>query len=342
MIVTHTNLIEKLKQSHSIALVGLSKNAGKTTTLNNILKKADYKGFMLTSIGYDGEDTDLVFNSLKPQIFIKSNTIIATAKSCLIKSKVTFEILETTGYNTPLGEIVIARSMCDGYILLAGCSSNKQMQHVIDMMKQFRKDECILVDGALDRLSFSNPKICQETILCTGMNVDINIDKVVEKTTYQYELFKLKELEDDIKSKLFIDGDQNNLQVNDKDNNKIYNYQTSLEIKDNLYKIINEDLEYIYFNNIVSDNIALELLKYKHIFNKKIVINNSNSLFISKQNYLLLLKSGFEIRVINKINVCFISINPYNTKTQQTNYELENKLRDLVDISVIDLEKDDF
>ena len=73
----------------------------------------------LTSIGRDGERSDLVTNTKKPEIFVYDGTIIATAEKLLfaggnlsdsendaqkngMNSGISREILDTTGMPTPM------------------------------------------------------------------------------------------------------------------------------------------------------------------------------------------------------------------------------------------------
>ena len=98
----------------------------------------------LTSIGRDGERSDLVTNTKKPEIFVYDGTIIATAEKLLfaggnlsdsgndaqkngMNSGISREILDTTGMPTPMGEVIILRACSDGFIQLAGPSMTAQL-----------------------------------------------------------------------------------------------------------------------------------------------------------------------------------------------------------------------
>ena len=68
----------------TLSIVGMCKNAGKTTVLNRLLSlKANGEVWGLTSIGRDGESTDVVTGTEKPGIFVPQGTLIATAKDML-------------------------------------------------------------------------------------------------------------------------------------------------------------------------------------------------------------------------------------------------------------------
>lgn len=87
----------------------------------------------LTSIGRDGESTDVVTGTEKPGIFVREGTLIATARDMLRLGDVTTEILATTGIPTPLGEVVILRARSAGNVQLAGPSITRQLREVSRM-----------------------------------------------------------------------------------------------------------------------------------------------------------------------------------------------------------------
>ena len=66
------SLYELVAPYDSVSLIGMCKNAGKTTTLNQLIAELKRNGvsFGATSVGRDGESTDLVTNTVKPGIFV--------------------------------------------------------------------------------------------------------------------------------------------------------------------------------------------------------------------------------------------------------------------------------
>ena len=71
-------LYELQKKYKTISIVGMAKNAGKTTALNYLIEEAMDEGVRLgiTSIGRDGETQDLVTGTEKPQIYLEQDTIV--------------------------------------------------------------------------------------------------------------------------------------------------------------------------------------------------------------------------------------------------------------------------
>ena len=65
-------LLYRLQEQYkTLSIVGMAKNAGKTTALNYILEEAMDEGMLLgvTSTGRDGETSDLVRGTEQPKVF---------------------------------------------------------------------------------------------------------------------------------------------------------------------------------------------------------------------------------------------------------------------------------
>ncbi|MDR1781516.1 MAG: hypothetical protein LBR40_00735 [Bacilli bacterium] len=332
-----SDIITNVKKYSSIAIIGLSKNAGKTTTMNYLLKMMNYQNCMLTSIGYDGEETDLIFNSNKPTIFIKENTIIASAKKCLLQSNIQFEIMETTGFNTPLGEVIIARSLNEGLIELAGPSYNEQLTKVIDIMYSFNKDGLVLVDGALNRKMMANPSVCDGTILCTGMSLNKDIDKVVAKTIFTLEIFKSELVDQKIKE--IIENNISNNIILDKDN-KITKLEvdTLINKENEIIKLLNKNSAYLYIKGPLLDKLMEALITKRNTFKElNIVVNDATKIFISQKVFELLKKTNIKIKLLNKIEIIGISVNPVGINIKVDSKLLINEIKKYTNIPVFNV-----
>lgn len=180
--MTIAELVSRLQQVQSMSIVGMCKNAGKTTMLNWLLAHTGRRQILgLTSIGRDGESTDVVTGTEKPSIFVPAGTLIATAKDMLRLGDVTKEILITTGIPTPLGEVVVMRARSDGYVQLAGPSITAQLREVSRMFFELGATQSI-IDGALGRKSLGARNVADGIVLCTGASYNMSMDKVIEDT----------------------------------------------------------------------------------------------------------------------------------------------------------------
>lgn len=336
MTDTLSNFVNNLRNYKSIAVIGLSKNAGKTTTLNSVLKLLNYENVMLTSIGYDGEDTDLVFGTGKPTIFVKKDTLVATAKKCILTSDIRFEIMETTGFNTPLGEIIIARCLEDGLIELAGPSYNSQLQKVIELLQGFG-DGVVFVDGALNRKTFSDPSICDKTILCSGMVLSDDISEVAKQTGFALEMLSLEQVAEDDMS-IIKTNFENPMTIIDKNNNVI-NLNAMSTINNELLvgKRLDKESKYLLINGPLTDKLALQLIKMrKQVSELTIIVKNGTNIFVKEETYRQLQKAAIKIKAIDVIDVCAVSMNPFSLYKQYDSKELVNAVSQYTDKLVID------
>lgn len=185
-------LEELVKGLTSLSVIGMCKNAGKTTVFNALVRELTQSGVALglTSIGRDGESEDVVTRTHKPGIYIYENTLVATAENLLKRCDITREILQATPYNTALGRVVLVRARSDGSVQLAGPSISAQMRALKEEFYAFGA-ELVLIDGAVSRKSFSAPAVSDAAILCTGASYHANMETTIEDTVHAARLLTL-------------------------------------------------------------------------------------------------------------------------------------------------------
>jgi len=141
-----------LQDLQSLAIIGLSKNAGKTTCLNHIVAawqdSAQSRPLALTSIGRDGESEDILSGYEKPRIYVPTGTLIATAEGALQQSDALLEILELSKIRTALGEVIVCRALSDGYVEFAGPSAAEDIGTIENLMRQHEPKCLFIIDGA--------------------------------------------------------------------------------------------------------------------------------------------------------------------------------------------------
>ncbi|KKN09532.1 hypothetical protein LCGC14_1045690 [marine sediment metagenome] len=296
-----------------ISIIGLAKNVSKTTTLNYIIRNIGENYVLgLTSIGRDGEKYDVITNLPKPQIYVKKGTYVVTAKQCLEDSKIEFEVIKNTGYNTPLGEVMILKAQGDGYIELAGPSINKQLSKICVELKNLGCD-LVLVDGAFDRKSYATPLISDATIISTGASVSSNMSDVVDLTIHTINLLNSEqEMNEEtinlskeimIKSKIGI--------INRTHSIKFLNVTTALDSAQDIIENLDEDSNYVVINGAITDKLLEDLMrstqKYKGI---TFLVADGTKLFLSNNMIKKFQKKGGIIKVLKSINIIAVTINP--------------------------------
>jgi hypothetical protein len=319
----------------------MDKNVGKTTVLNHIINKTRGKVLLgLTSIGRDGEDKDRVTGTEKPRIYIESGTLIATAKECLCKGDITREILETTGINTPMGEVVIAKALSDGYVELGGPSINAYMKTICDNLYKLG-GKLILVDGALSRTSLASPAITEGCILSTGASLNRNINNVVEMTRHTVELLSLeKEADREVLSVANSQLSSSRIAFIYKNKRfKELKLTTALEASKSIVENLNNEVSHILIRGVITDKLLVDVIKstdkYKGV---TILVEEGTKLFIGKETFYKFQKLGGVIKTLEKINLICLTCNPKSPY----GYEFEKDkflkmLKEYINLPVLDV-----
>ena len=335
-----TNLLNNITKYSIISIIGLAKNVSKTTTLNYLIKNLkDYK-LGLTSIGRDGEKYDVITRLPKPRIFIKKGTIVATARQSFEESEVKMEILKTTEFNTPLGEILILKALSEGFIELAGPSINIYLQEICSELKNLGSD-LILIDGAFDRRSYATPIISDATIVSTGASVSENMQNVINLTIHTIELLNLENEED--QEIIEISKDilkKSNIGIIDKQNFIILvNVLTSLDAAKDITEKLDENSKYIVIKGAITDKLIEDLMKSTDLYKGVIfLVEDATKLFLSKKVKEKFQNKGGILKVLNPINVVAVTINP----TSPYGYQFDknkflNMLKKNLNVPVYDL-----
>ncbi|MGI6631509.1 MAG: hypothetical protein ACOX5M_00500 [Bacillota bacterium] len=151
--------------SRILGIAGTAKNTGKTTTLQAVVRflRQQGVGVFLTSIGYDGEDTDTVTGLPKPKVVVEEGDMVATALPLLEASPARFTRLKPAGVVCALGPVYYGIAASPGRVVLAGPVSTKD---VAEVCRVAPPDRTILLDGAFSRLA---PMVLADAlILATG------------------------------------------------------------------------------------------------------------------------------------------------------------------------------
>jgi len=158
----------------TIAVIGLVKNAGKTTVVNALMDNVPLR-FGLTSLGLDGERTDHLTGLDKPRIVPPRGTLIATTVGSLDRSHYTMEQLERLPFHTSLGNVVIGRAVGDRAVEISGPTTLAEVAATAARLHAHGA-RLVLVDGAINRLGSASPRVSDAVIMATGGLVADSLD----------------------------------------------------------------------------------------------------------------------------------------------------------------------
>lgn len=178
-----------------VTVIGLCKNAGKTTVMRRLMEELEDECLGLTSVGRDGEATDLVTGTEKPDLYIKKGDLFATGRGMMRLCDGTLEVAALTGVMTPVGEVVIFRALSDGYVQLAGPSAAGQLPPLCEQFAALGADR-VIIDGAAGRKSLAGTGAEGTALLCTGASLDRDMGQVVAETAHICRLFAARRPEE--------------------------------------------------------------------------------------------------------------------------------------------------
>jgi hypothetical protein len=326
-----------LRDLNSLSIVGMGKNTGKTTFLNRVIEACSEAGsgrnLALTSIGRDGEETDVVTHTPKPRIYVRKGTLIATASGLLRTCDVTKDLLMMTDIRTPLGQVVIFRALSDGYVEIAGPSRTSDVAMLENSMRQYQKDCLFIVDGALSRMSAAARM--EGTVLCTGAALSRNLDVLVDKTLEAVDMICLSKVDLPLPEKegrvMVKDGTWRTLRS-----------EMALSAGEDIRSSLTETTEALFLKGAITEGLIGDLL-LSPLFRDLRIIGKDGTRYMLSGKLLQRLKArNITLQVVSEIRLLAIAINPWETEGDgQAVLEMEKAFRARTDLPVIGMRRDE-
>ncbi len=303
------------QKCRSIAIVGMTKNVGKTVTLNYLVRefeKAEYS-LGLISAGYDGERFDRLTLKDKPRIYAPQCSYIATAKACFETAEADLELLEVSELSTPLGPVCIALVKGSGLVELAGPSSVSGLKYLIDKMLAFGA-EYVFVDGAINRIASASPLVAGKTVLATGASLGPTMEDVVRKTVYRCVLMETPRVGEE---RLFEAAKKALLKSSAASLNYAGNQYLVEAVNAELpilagKRVIDEYREEtaaFVFGGALVDNFIKDVMALGSV-PPAVIVEDATKIFITDEIYKRYINQGGKIMVLNKLNLVAVTLNP--------------------------------
>ncbi len=330
-----------LQPYKSISIIGMCKNAGKTTVLNRIIRELEQDGrtLGLSSIGRDGEDQDLVTGTKKPGIYVYSGTLAATASELVLRHcDVTREILDTTGISTPMGEVIVLRAKSDGFIQLAGPSITDQLARLREDFFRFGADT-VIFDGALSRKSLCSRKVTEATVLCTGASYSRSLDTVVRDTAFQCRLLTLPETTCPDFYALSATDCRDTVIWGE---NGLWTVPPGISLEDALRHKEAAGAKWIFFGGALSDfSLKPLLMSNAPVKGLSFVVRDSSKLLLKQDTFDKLTRRGICLEVLDSVNLAAVTVNPFSAQgVHFPKEELLEKMQAQIDLPVINVMED--
>lgn len=314
------SLLKELTDKYeTISIVGMAKNAGKTTALNFLIEEAMDDGLVLgiTSTGRDGESIDLVTGTEKPKVFLDVDTIVSVPTKLYDMAEAGLEILRMTKYHTTLGPVMLCRVKESGYVQIAGPVNTADHKKMCAEMRELGA-ELVLIDGAIDRKSIAAPETSDAIILSTGAVLSRNIGKVVEETAHLVGIYSLPKLEvGEIRA--FIERNKEKISIlpafhgeESKDclGARVMELKTGLVAGRFLDEAMEDCQQYVYIPGAFTKSVIGDI-NPKKIKKTTFVLKDPTKIFIDSISWNQLVKKGLKVQVLETIKVAALTVNPY-------------------------------
>lgn len=331
-------LISKILPLHSLSIVGMAKNTGKTVCLNYVLDQLRMtdKVIAVTSIGVDGEKTDQVTKTEKPEVVLAKDTYFVTSEYFYRQRQLLSEICELSEETTSLGRLVTARVLQEGKVILAGPASTGRIRALIAQMQAIGVDLTI-VDGALSRKSPASPAITDGLILSTGAAIAPDLNTVVSKTKFVYQMTQLPEYETDERERM-MQFDSGIYAVGEDTLHRLPVASPLLfaQYKDKLFSHGNT----LFISGIVTDNMLDFFRMQPNAKDIVLVVKDFTKIFVTPFVLHGFLQKGGRLMVLKRPNLLAICINP----TSPSGFKLDSDqfrdaLRAVIDVPVYDVKR---
>ncbi len=297
------------------AIVGMTKNVGKTVTFNHLIGEFDHAGIILglVSAGYDGERFDRLTLKDKPRIYAPEGAYVATAKACFDAAEAGLEFIETGSVSTPLGAVYLTRVEKAGLVELAGPGSVSGLKELVDRMFSYGVKH-VLVDGAINRLASASPLLTGATVLATGASLGPTMEDVIRKTVFRRAMLETPRVNDE----LFYRAAQKSLEKGNaallyRDGNecRIESVRASIPLLagTEIIERCGQDTAALVFGGALVDKNLQEIT---NLFPAPpaVIVQDATRLFVSPEFYNRYISQGGEIMVLNQINLVAVTLNP--------------------------------
>jgi len=330
--------INEILNYDSLSIVGLQKNTGKTVSLNYVLDRlpVERKRIAVTSIGIDGETTDQVTLTQKPEIYLRQGMYFGTSEMHYRQKRIVSELIDVSDENTSLGRVVTAKALTGGKILLSGPSSTSGLKRWVKDMHRIGLD-LVIIDGALSRMSLASPAVSQCMILATGAAYSTNMTTLVQQTKFIVDLINI-DLADEATIKMLMPIEKGVWFVDSE--SVLHEIKTVSSLSQEMRFEGMDDCKMLYVAGALVDGFVEKVRKNPKLKNTELVVRDFTKIFVSPQQYRMFLKTGGTIRVLQKSKLIAVTVNP----TSPLGVTLDSdtlcaKLSEAIQLPVYDLMK---
>ena len=158
-------LADLVRPHPTVTVVGLAKNAGKTTVVNHLLERMEGR-VGLASLGLDGEAKDQLTGLAKPRIAPPAGALVLTTTQLRGQTPMVREL----SFRTAAGEVVIVAAGGGEPVVVSGPTRLDELDVALDALRAAGAKR-LLLEGALGRLGTAAPGRADAVVLAAGASL---------------------------------------------------------------------------------------------------------------------------------------------------------------------------
>lgn len=292
-------------QSKIIAVIGVCKNAGKTTLLNWLLQQAGEGMLGVLTTGRDGEDIDLVTHEAKPKVVLPPNTMFSTFAEEIEKNTPYLTVLEKLPFKAGGRNLWLVRTTRELQVEIVGPASAEAQLKLARHMLSLGAIK-VFIDGSLDRKAISLQEGLDALILVISPAMG-DERSILDEVKRLYELSTLPTLDEQIPSDyISFRKEESNWEKTP------FKSLLSREKEFIQYMDMVQDISAIYLLCPVTDKGFATLKSFLHQFKGELVLRHPYLLHLSLSN-LKWLRDNCRLKVLNPFKLKAIAVNSYST-----------------------------
>ena len=329
--------IKNILQHKSVSIVGMAKNTGKTTCLNYVLSRLEEENrkVAVTSIGVDGEERDVLYDTLKPRIALKKGNLFITSEKHFAEKELNAKVIAVSKRTTALGRLITAEAQSEGKVILSGPSDTLWLQECIDSLLKLGAD-ITLVDGALSRMSLASPAITDAMILCTGAACSIQLERLIKKVKYLCDMINLPPVESHLHQT--CNEEKEGVWALTKEGTLAEKLTDSLFITNKSISEWTSYYKHFFINGVLTDNFLKMLNSDANLADTHLIVRDFSRIFAHPATYSRFLRKGGTIAVLQQAKLLALCTNPTSPEGYHYDAEvLRNEIEKVLQIPVYDV-----
>ena len=282
----------------------MEKNCGKTECLNYIIRRMPLDGrrVCVTSIGLDGERTDQVTRTPKPEIVLREGMFFSTSE---------------THYRARRGRLITAKVVSEGKVILSGPSSTASLRRWMDGLSSGFGIDLTIIDGALSRKSSASPAVSDAMVLATGAALSSSLSTLVDLTAFCVGMIRLPLAETHPDTARSV---------------TVSSMAPDVEIC--------EDTERVDVTGALTDRLLARLTQDGGLDRYEVVVEDFTRIFVTPGQYRSFVRAGGRLRVRRRTVLLAVCVNPLAPNGYRLDSELLcARLSDKLQIPVYDIKR---